>query len=215
MLRILLVDVHEIVRHGLRAVIEQHPDWAVSGEASSGREAVKLALKTAPDLVVLDVLLPELNGVEVTRAIKRELPNTEVLIFTVHDSEDLLRDVLAAGARGYVLKTDFVRNVVAAIESLAEHNSFFSGQISKKLLNHYIEAQVASAPSANELTAREREIMQLVAEGHGNKSTSKLLGISVKTTETHRASVMQKLALRSVAELVRYAIRTNVTEASP
>jgi DNA-binding NarL/FixJ family response regulator len=214
-MRILIVDVQEIVRHGLRAIIEQHSNWHVSGEASSGIEAVKLALKTAPDVVVLDLFMPEMNGVEATRAIKKELPNAEVLIFTARDSEDLVRDALAAGARGYVLKTDFVRNIVAAIEALAEHNSFFSWQISKKLLDNYIETQAANAPRVDDLTARERVVMQLVAEGHGNKATSKLLGISPKTAETHRAAVMNKLGLHSTAELVRYAIRANVIEASP
>lgn len=215
MLQILIADVQEIVRRGLRAVVEQHLDWQVSGEASNGREAVRLALKTAPDVVVLDLFMPELNGVEATRAIKKELPNTEVLFFTGHESEDLLRDVLAAGARGYVLRTDFVRNIVAAIESLAQHNFFFSWQISKKLLDNYLEAQATNAPCANELTPREREVMQLVAEGRSNKATSRVMDISIKTAETHRAAVMKKLGLHSVGELVRYAIRTNVIEAAP
>ena len=212
-LRILIADDHEVLRRGLLEMLEQHPDWRVCGEASNGREAVRLALRTMPNVVLLDLLMPEMNGLEATRAIKKELPNTEVLIFTVHESEDLIRDVLAAGARGYVLKTDLTHNVVAAIESLAEHKPFFSWQISKKLLDKYLAAQAAGTPSANALTAREREVIQLLAEGRCNKAISALLGVSVKTTETHRAAIMKKLETKSIAELVRYALRTKVIEA--
>ena len=212
MLRILIADDHEVLRRGLLALLEQHADWHVIGEASNGREAVKLALKTRPNVALLDLFMPEMNGLEVTRAIKKELPNTEVLIFTVHESEDLVRDVLAAGARGYLLKTELTHNIVAAIESLAEHKPFFSWQISKKLLDNYLEAQAVSAPSADALTAREREVVQLLAEGHSSKSIAALLGLRAKTVETDRASIMKKLEAKSLADLVRYALRARIIE---
>jgi len=212
MLRILIADDHEVLRRGLLALLEQHADWHVIGEASNGREAVKVALKTRPNVALLDLSMPEMNGLEVTRAIKKELPNTEVLIFTVHESEDLVRDVLAAGARGYLLKTELTHNIVAAIESLAEHKPFFSWQISKKLLDNYLEAQAVSAPSADTLTAREREVIQLLAEGRSSKSIAALLGLGAKTVETHRASIMKKLEAKSLADLVRYALRARIIE---
>jgi len=205
MLRILIADDHEVLRRGLLKILEQHADWHVTGEASNGRAAVKLALKTRPNVALLDLFMPEMNGFEATRAIKKELPNTEVLIFTVHESEDLIRAVLAAGARGYLLKTELTHTVVAAVELVAERKPFFSRQISKRLLDNYLQAQPVSAPSADPLTAREREILQLVAEGRSNKVVSALLGISAKTVETHRAS-------KSVVDLIRYAVRARIIE---
>jgi DNA-binding NarL/FixJ family response regulator len=212
MLRILIADDHEVLRRGLLALLEQHADWHVIGEASNGREAVNLALKTRPDVALLDLFMPEMNGLEATQVIKKELPNTEVLIFTVHESEDSIRAVLAAGARGYLLKTELTHTVVAAIESVAEHKPFFSPQISKKLLDNYLQTQAVSAMSADPLTAREREVLQLLAEGRINKEVSALLGISEKTVETHRAAIMKKLEAKSVADLVRYAVRARIIE---
>ena len=212
MLRILIADDHEVLRRGLREMLEQRADWQAISEASNGREAVKLALKTRPNVALLDLFMPEMNGLEATRAIKKQLPNTEVLIFTVHQSEDLVHDVLAAGARGYLVKTELTHTVVAAIESLAEHKPFFSWQISKKLLDNYLEAQPVSAQSAEALTAREREVIQLLAEGGSSKSIAALLGLSAKTVETHRASIMKKLEAKSLADLVRYALRAKIIE---
>ena len=212
MLRILIADDHEVLRRGLLGMLEQHADWRVTGEASNGREAVGFAMKTMPQVVLLDLFMPEMNGLEATRAIKKELPNTEVLIFTVHESEDLVRDAIAAGARGYLLKTELTHTVIAAIESLAEHKPFFSWQISKKLLDKYLAAQAAGTPSANALTAREREVLQLLAEGRSNKVVSALLGISAKTVESHRATIMKKLTAKSVVDLIRYAVRARIIE---
>ena len=212
MLRILIADDHEVVRRGLREMLDKHPGWEVCGEASNGREAVALTLKTVPHIVLLDLAMPVMNGLEATRAIKRKLPSTEVLIFTMHESDELIHDVLAAGARGYLLKTDFMRNVVAAVESLAQHKPFFSWQVSKKPLDRYVATQVAPDQAADALTTREREIVRLLAEGRSNKSIAALLGISAKTVETHRAAVMKKLGAKSVAELIRYAIRANMIE---
>ena len=213
MLRILIADDHEVLRRGLLALLEQHADWHVIGEASNGREAVKLALKTRPNVALLDLSMPEMNGLEVTRAIRKELPNTEVLIFTVHESEDLVRDVLAAGARGYLLKTELTHNIVAAIESLAEHKPFFSWQISKKLLDNYLEAQAVSVPSADALTAREREVVQLLAEGKCMKEVAAVLNLTTRTVAFHKYRIMEVLNVRTNAELVQYAIRNHLIAA--
>jgi DNA-binding NarL/FixJ family response regulator len=215
MVRILIADDHEMIRRGLRHVLEQHQDWQICGEVSNGRQAVEVALKTMPHVVLLDLMMPEMNGLEATRAIKKALPKTEVLIFTVHETDELIRDVLGAGARGYLLKTDPSRNVVAAIEGLIEHKPFFTWKVSKKMLDTYLtgHANAANVPGLNALTAREREVIQLLAEGRSNKAVSALLGISVKTVETHRAAIMKKLGISSVAELVRYAVRNKVIEA--
>jgi len=212
MLRILIADDHEVLRRGLLGMLEQHADWRVTGEASNGREAVGFAMKTMPQVVLLDLFMPEMNGLEATRAIKKELPTTEVLIFTVHESEDLVRDAIAAGARGYLLKTELTHTVIAAIESLAEHKPFFSPQISKRLLDNYLQTQPVRAPTPDPLTAREREVLQLLAEGRSNKVVSALLGISAKTVESHRATIMKKLTAKSVVDLIRYAVRARIIE---
>jgi len=215
MIRILIADDHEVIRRGLHDMLVQHPDWQVCGEAANGRQAVDLALKTIPHVALLDLMMPEMNGLEATRAIKKALPKTEVLIFTVHETDELIRDVLSAGARGYLLKTDPMRNVVAAVEALIEHKPFFTWKVSKKMLDAYLtdQARAEDGPHVNTLTAREREVIQLLAEGRSNKAVSALLGISVKTVETHRAAIMKKLGISSVAELVRYAVRNKVIEA--
>lgn len=205
-----------MIRQGLRQLLEAHPDWQVCAEATTGRQAVEQALKLRPQVVVLDLAMPELNGLEATRQIKKALPNTEVLIFTVHETEELTRDVLSAGARAYLLKSDASRQIVAAVEALAEHKPYFTWKVSKTMLDAYLKQGQASSektPGFNQLTAREREIVQLLAEGRSNKAVSALLGISVKTVETHRAAVMKKLGINSIAELVRYAIRNSVIEA--
>ena len=212
MLRILIADDHEVLRRGLLELLEQHPGWHLTGEASNGREAVRLALKMPPHVALLDLLMPEMNGVEATRVIKKELPNTEVLVFTVHESEDLVREALAAGARGYLLKTEVAHSVVAAIESVAEHKPFFSSQISKRLLENYLAAHAPGAPSADVLTTREREVLQLLAEGRATKAIAALLGISVKTVEMHRVSIKEKIEANSLADMVRYAVRAKVIE---
>lgn len=216
MLRILIADDHQMVRQGLRQLLDEHKDWQVCAEASTGREAVALTLKLCPQVVVLDLAMPELNGLEATRQIKKALPNTEVLIFTMHETEELTRDVLGAGARAYLLKSDASQQIVAAVEALAEHKPYFTWKVAKTMLDAYLklgQAGSSAVPGFNQLTAREREIVQLLAEGRSNKAVSALLGISVKTVETHRAAVMKKLGINSIAELVRYAIRNSVIEA--
>lgn len=212
MISILLADDHEIVRRGLRALLEERDDWKVLAEASTGREAVDRAVDLRPDVALLDYTMPELNGLEATRRIKALAPKTEVLIFSMHDSEVLVRDVLAAGARGYVLKSDATAKLADAVEELAHHRPFFSGVIAESILQTYLRANAddATPPTSALLTSREWEIVQLLAEGHSNREVSGELSISVKTVETHRAAVMRKLHLDSLADLVRFAIRNNV-----
>ncbi|GFE72490.1 response regulator transcription factor [Novosphingobium sp. TCA1] len=209
--RILIADDHQAMRQGVKTLLESHADFQVVGEASDGREALNLAVETKPDIAFLDYSLPLMNGLELTRAIKHELPRTEILIYTMHDRESILIDVLRAGARGYVLKSDSAIHLVSAAKALAKRKPYFSGAISETLLEHFIETNLA-ADKGIMLTAREREIVQLIAEGKLNKQIAHMLNISVKTVETHRAAAMHKLKLRTTAELVLYAVRNNIVE---
>jgi len=208
LVRILLADDHDVVRKGLRGLLEVNSAWQVCGEATNGRDAVKLAMELKPDLAVLDLEMPELNGLEATRQIKKELPDLEVLIFTMHETDHFIRDALVAGARGFVLKADAGRYLVEAVEALSRHKPFFTSKASETLLEKFLESTAASI-EADPLTDREREIVQLLAEGKGNKEISAILYISVKTVETHRAAIMRKLKMNSIVDLVRYAIRNN------
>lgn len=213
-LRVLLADDHAMVRRGLRAVVEDRPGWTVCGEASTGREAVELARQLKPDVVVMDFSMPELNGLEATRQIRRELPRTQVLILTMHDTERLVRDVLAAGARGYLLKSDAADLLVTALEKLRQGKPYFTTKVAELVLQGYLEPEKAQAgEETTVLTPREREIVQLIAEGKSTKELADHLGISAKTAETHRSNLMRKLNLRSVSEVVRYAIREKIVEA--
>ena len=208
-LRILLADDHELVRQGLRALIEAQSGWQVCGEATTGREAVAKTRELKPDLVVMDFTMPELNGMEATRQICAALPRTQVLVLTMHDSEELVREVLAAGARGYVLKSDAGRALVDALKALADQKPYFTSKISALVLEGYLNP-ITRESSA--LTPREREIVQLVGEGRSTKELADKLGISPKTAETHRTNIMRKLNLHSVSEVVRYAIRNKLVE---
>jgi DNA-binding NarL/FixJ family response regulator len=208
--RILIADDHAVVRSGLRTILEAHPNWEVVAEAADGKEAILAAAEAKPDVAVLDYSLPLINGVEVTRQIRARMPRTEVLIFTMHDNETLIGELLKAGARGYLLKSDAKRHLIAAIEALAIHKPFFTSQVSEALLESYLTS-TGHAQSA--LTGRERNVVQLIAEGHTNKYIARLLSISIKTVETHRAAAMRKLELSSSAALVRYAIRNKLVEA--
>jgi DNA-binding NarL/FixJ family response regulator len=215
-MQILIADDHELVRRGLRTVLESQPGWKVCGEAVNGRQAVELARQLDPDVIVLDVTMPELNGLEATRQIRKALPKAEVLILTIHESDQLVSEVLAAGAHGYILKADTSRLLVSAIESLAQHRPFFTGKVSEVVLSGYLNPgkvpKGATGP-VHHLTPREREIVQLLAEGKTNKEVAVALGVSVKTVDAHRANTMHKLNLHSVTDLVRYAIRNAIIEA--
>jgi DNA-binding NarL/FixJ family response regulator len=207
-MRILLVDDHDAVRKGVRAMLESRPEWKVCGEAADGRAAVRLALELKPDIAVIDLELPVLNGLEATRQIKRELPEVEVLIYTMYETEELIRKVLAAGARGYVLKSDSGQSLIEAVEALSNHKPFLTLVASETVLEGFLESSRRDDHSV--LTNREREIVQLLAEAKGNKEIASVLCISVKTVETHRATIMRKLGINSIVELVHYAIRNNL-----
>ena len=208
--RILVADDHDVVREGLKTLLAARPDFEVCGEAATGREAVALALQLKPHLVVLDFSMPELNGLEATRQIREALPNTEVLILTMHDSETLARGVLAAGARGFVLKTHAKLELLAAVDALVQHRPYFAGAVSPHALDQFLNRdQHPPQPSApaDRLTPREREVVQLIAEGLTSKDIARRLGISVKTADAHRANIMRKLDVHSVSEVVLYAVR--------
>jgi DNA-binding NarL/FixJ family response regulator len=209
--RVMIADDHDVVRRGVKVLLEARPNLQLVAEASNGREAVDAARETRPDIAILDYSMPELNGYELTIALKRELPRIEILIYTMHHHESVVIDVLRAGARGFILKSEPGEHLFAAVEALAVHRPYFSGGVSEALLEQFLKSKPESALSA--LTHRERMVVQLIAEGKINKQIGGLLDISVKTVETHRAAAMHKLKLRSTAELVRYAIRNNMIEA--
>jgi DNA-binding NarL/FixJ family response regulator len=215
-LRILVADDHAVVRRGVRAMLEGQPGWEVCGEAGTGREAVEQVKRLRPDIVVLDLSLPELNGLDATRQILKESPQTEVLVLTMHDSEELAQQVLQAGARGYVLKSDADQSLVAAVQSLRRGEPFLTAKVTELVLDRYVGKQKLEPGEAAprvDLTPREREVIQLVSEGKSSKEVAASLGISVKTVEAHRANIMRKLRLRSVSEMVRYAIRNRIVQA--
>lgn len=213
MTRILVADDHEVVREGVRALLTARPGWQICGEAVDGREAVEKAAQLRPDVVVLDIGMPELNGLDAARQILQANAQVEVLILTMHDSEQTVREVVSTGARGYVLKSDAGRSLVAAVESLIQHKPFLTQRASEIVLDGYRRG-LAPRPSADagRLTPREREVVQLLAEGCSNKEVASRLGISGKTAEAHRANIMRKLGVHSVGELVRYAIRNNIVQ---
>lgn len=213
--RILVADDHQVVRRGLRALLESKGGWQVCAEAANGREAVELSAELKPDVAVLDIAMPLLNGVESTRQIRRVSPKTEVLILTMHDSELLVQEVLGAGAHGYILKDDADRELVAAVDALRRHKPYMSSRISEAVVSAAVphgEASAGNPALRSRLTPREREIIQLLAEGKSNKEVAGLLGISVKTAETHRANIMLKMDFHSITELVRYAVRNKIIQ---
>ena len=209
-LRILIADDHEIIRRGLRALLSSRPDWVICAEVATGREAISKAAEHRPDIVVMDIAMPVLNGLEATRKIRRMLPMTEVVILSLHYSDQLVREVLDSGARAYILKSDASRDLFHAVEALAQHRSFFTSGAVQILVDGFCSPSSATQQPAlmrKSLSAREREIVQLLAEGKSSKEVAVVLGISVKTAETHRANIMRKLEMHSVSELVRYAVK--------
>jgi DNA-binding NarL/FixJ family response regulator len=215
-LKVLLADDHEIVRRGLRSILETQRECEVVGEAADGRQAVTLVKELNPDIVILDISMPLLNGLEATRQILKIRPQTKVLILTVHEADPLIREVLDAGARGYILKTDAGRDLVTAIESLRRNKTFFTSRVSQMILDGFLKGDTGftgSQSGGTRLTPRQREIVQLLAEGKSSKEVAVTLDLSVKTAETHRANIMRKLDCHSVSEVVRYAIRNKIIEA--
>ena len=216
-LRILVADDHDILRRGLKQLLTSHAGWQVCAEARTGREAVSLAEEHKPDIVVIDISMPDLNGLEAARRIRKALPKTGIIILSLHFSDQLVKDIVEAGARAYVMKADADRDLVNAVEALSNHRTFFTARAAEMWLNDFSDrvsspVQPPASPRSR-LTSREREIVQLLAEGKSSKEVASVLGISVKTAETHRANIMRKLQVHSVSELVRYAIKNSIIEA--
>jgi DNA-binding NarL/FixJ family response regulator len=213
--RILVADDHAVVRAGLRTLLESRAGWQVCAEAANGREAVEMAGRLKPDVAVLDISMPLLNGIEATRQLRKLSPETEVLILTMHDSDEMVQQVVEAGGRGYILKDDADRNLIAGVDAMRRHKPYFSSRLARSFAPMGLrggEPGVPTRRSKGRLTQREREIVQLLAEGKSNKEVAGVLGISVRTAETHRANIMLKLDLHSVVDLVRYAVRNRIIE---
>jgi len=212
-LRILVADDHEIVRQGIRALVTAHPGWEVCAEATNGREAVEKTANLKPDIVILDIGMPSLNGLNATRQILQADPQTKVLILTMHESDQVVREVLGAGARGYLLKSDAGRDLNTAIEALQRNKTFFTSKVAEMVLDNFRKGKSKPEGTLKDiLTAREREVVQLLAEGKSTKEVAVVLGLSVKTAETHRSNIMRKLDIHSVSELVLYAVRNNIVQ---
>jgi DNA-binding NarL/FixJ family response regulator len=216
MLRILLADDHDLTRSGLRYLLEKREGWTVCAEASNGRMAVEMAEKLRPDFAILDMSMPELNGLEATRQILKKQPETKILIYTMHETEKIIIDVLEAGARGVVLKSDAGENMIAAVESIARGRKFFTSRVAETVVEAYLSkrtsANIDDSCAVSVLTTREIEVVQLLAEGKANKEVADRLGISPRTAEGHRSEIMRKLKLGSLAELIRYAIRNGIVQ---
>lgn len=210
MTRILLADDHDVLRTGLRALIETRPGWKVVAEARDGLEALKAAETTKPDIVVLDYSMPVMNGLEVARQLRARPRRPEILIFTMHDDDAILRETVLAGVRGYLLKSDAQGHLLEALETLARHEAYVSGQVSGTLLDALLKPR--KLLDGSPLTVRERTVVQLIAEGRTSREICPILNIGIKTVETHRASAMRKIGAKSTVDLVRYAIRHRMVE---
>ncbi|HEV2731040.1 MAG TPA: response regulator transcription factor [Terriglobales bacterium] len=217
-LRLLVADDHEIVRRGLCALLKSHAEWEVCAEAADGWEAVDKAQQLKPDIVILDIGMPNLNGLTATREILQAQPKQKILILTITDEEQVIREILEAGARGFVLKSDAARDLVAAIEALQAGTTFFSSRVGEMVLRAYLNQKQGHAedePNPFSLSSRERQIVQLLAEGKRTKEIASILDLSVKTTERYRANIMRKLGLHSRGELVLYAVRNHIIQVAP
>jgi DNA-binding NarL/FixJ family response regulator len=211
---VLIADDHEIVRRGLRALIQEQPGWQVVAEATDGRDAVAKAEEFKPDVAILDITMPSLNGLEATRQIAKLSPSTKVLILSIHESDQLIHKLLGAGARGYILKADAGRHFITAVKALLANKTFFTPKVAQKVMDgHLDKVPKASEEEFSPITGRQREVLQLLAEGKSSKEVANILGITLKTAETHRSNLMQRLNCHSVTELVRYAIRNQIVEA--
>lgn len=208
--RVMLVDDHTVVRRGLRSLIESVPGWEVCAEASEGHEAILVATEMQPDIVVMDLSMPKLGGIDATIQLRKILKGVEILILTMHESDRLVGQALRAGARGYLLKSESEDKLIEALEALSRHQPYFSSSVSETLLQGYLSAETALDPK--QLTPRERQIVKLVAEGKTNKHIALILGVSIKTVETHRSSAMHKVGAKSSADLTLYAARNDLVE---
>jgi DNA-binding NarL/FixJ family response regulator len=211
-LRIVLADDHTLVRHGLRKVLQDQSDWEVVGEANDGREAVRLVQELKPDVAILDIAMPRLNGIEATRQIARRFPEVHVLVLSMHADEPYVTQVLRAGASGYLLKDSADTDLIRAVAAVSQRKSFFSPAVAKVMLDDYVRqlADRGITDRYDTLTEREREVFQLIAEGKSNKDVADLLNLSPNTVETHRAHIMEKLDVHNAAEIVLYAVRKGV-----
>ncbi len=214
-LRLLIADDHEIVRCGLCALLKSHPEWEVCAEAVNGQEAVDMARQLKPDIVILDIGMPNMNGLIAARQIRQTQPNQKILVLSVTDEEQLVQEVLAVGARGFVLKSDAARDLIAAVEALQAGTTFFTSHIEERVLRGYLNKRQDDAdgvPHLSSLTLREREIVQLVAEGKCTKEVAVLLNLREKAAETHRSKIMRKLGFHTISELVLYAVQNHIIQ---
>lgn len=215
-LRILIADDHEVVRRGLSALLQAQEGWEVCGEASDGREAVEKAKLLKPDFVILDIGMPNLNGLAATRQLTQHDPNFKIIVLTITDSDHVIREALDAGARGFVLKSDAVRDLVSAIDALQRGQMFFTPRVNELVLAGFLEKGTVSPrgapPKFPSLTPREREVIQLLAEGKSSKEVASVLNLSTKTAETHRSNIMRKLGFHSIRDLVLYAVKNNIIQ---
>jgi DNA-binding NarL/FixJ family response regulator len=214
-LRIVVADDHPLMRRGICDLLESEPGWKVVAEASNGREAVEAMTGSKPDILVIDLAMPELNGLTATREILRALPKTGVVLLTMHKTEQVIREVLESGARGFVLKSDAGQNLVAAVKTVAAGKPFFTPNVADVVLKGYLRSNSKSGSRANlpVLTTRELQVMQLLAEGKANKAVANVMQISVKTVEAHRSNINRKLSFKTTSDLVRYAVRNGIVDA--
>jgi DNA-binding NarL/FixJ family response regulator len=212
--RILIADDHDVIRHGIMSLLKAHADWEMCGEAKDGRQAVTMARELKPDVVVMDIGMPNLNGLDAAREIIRNNEDQKILILTITDTEQAIREVLKAGARGFVLKSDAAKDLVIALEAMRRGTTFFTPRVAQMILQGFLRSDAEVKTDSGTLTRREREIVQLLAEGKSTKEVATSLNLSVKTAETHRSNIMRKLKLHSISELVLFAVRNNIVVAT-
>jgi DNA-binding NarL/FixJ family response regulator len=215
-LRILIADDHELVRRGLIALLQAHEGWEICGEATDGREAVEKAKQLKPDVVILDVGMPNLNGLAATRQLSRQDPHCKIIVLTITDTDQIVQEALDAGARGFVLKSDAARDLVSAVEALQRNRMFLTPRVNDMVLAGFLDrghrASHGDPPELPKLTPREGEVIQLLAEGKSSKEVASLLNLSTKTAETHRSNIMRKLGFHSIRDLVVYAVKNNIIQ---
>jgi DNA-binding NarL/FixJ family response regulator len=215
-LRILIADDHEVVRRGLCTLLQAHDGWEICGEAKDGREAVEMVKQLKPDVVVLDIGMPNLNGLAATRQLSQQNSRTKIVVLTITDSDQVIREALDAGARGFVLKSDAVRDLVSAVEAVQHNRVFFTPRVNDMVLAGFLDKGYSAVgnepPMSAKLTPREREVIQLLAEGKSSKEVACLLNLSTKTAETHRSNIMRKLDFHSIRDLVVYAVKNDIIQ---